>query len=63
MPCKTSPQGPFGTTWGARVRIFTRGFFEEFCVFGSFSISYFFAKEETSNTYLSQMQADTVVKN
>ena len=27
-----------------------------------FSISYFFAKEETSNTYLSQMQADTVVK-
>ena len=42
MPCKTSPQGPFGTTWGARVRIFTRGFFEEFCVFGSIQYFVFF---------------------
>ena len=36
MPCKTSPRGPFG----ARVRIFTPGFFEEFCVFGR-DIQYF----------------------
>ena len=40
MPCKTSPRGPFGTTWGARVRNFTPGFFEEFCVFGR-DIQYF----------------------